>query len=111
MTKVDAVKDALPAGFKPANGIERGAYKHYDSKAMEGLPCAVQIVGRRLTEEKTLGCMQVVEDALKANGEIYEQLDVEKVMRHEFGRDEGQSEEGKHSGSGSQKDLVVMMDS
>ena len=80
VTKVDAVKDALPKDFKPANGIERGAYKHYDATAMEGLPCAVQVVGRRLTEEKTLGCMQVVEDALRESGVLYEQLDVEKVM-------------------------------
>ena len=80
VTKVDPIKDALPADFKPANGIERGAYKHYDAKAMEGLPCAVQVVGRRLTEEKTLGCMKVVDDALRESGIVYEQLDVEKVM-------------------------------
>jgi Asp-tRNA(Asn)/Glu-tRNA(Gln) amidotransferase A subunit family amidase len=81
VTKVDAVKDALPSDFKPSNGVEAGAYKHYDSKAMEGLPCAVQVVGRRLTEEKTLGCMKVVEDALKESGIVYEQLDIEKVMQ------------------------------
>jgi Asp-tRNA(Asn)/Glu-tRNA(Gln) amidotransferase A subunit family amidase len=80
VTKVDATKDALPSGFKPRNGVEVGAYKWYDAKKMEGLPCAVQIVGRRLTEEKTLGCMQAVADALEKAGVIYEQMDVEKVM-------------------------------
>jgi fatty acid amide hydrolase len=77
VTKVDAVADALDPGWEPANGIAAGAYKHYDSVAMEGLPCAVQIVGRRLQEEKVLAYMHVVEDALKADGVVYEQLDVD----------------------------------
>lgn len=79
VTKVDALKDRLNASWRPENGVQRGAYKHYDSVAMAGLPCAVQVVGRRLTEEKVLGYMKVVDDALKANGVVYEHLDVEKL--------------------------------
>lgn len=77
VTKVDAKEDALPAEFKAENGVARGAYKHYDSVAMEGLPCAVQVVGRRLQEEKVLGCMQVLEDALREQGVVYQHLEVE----------------------------------
>ena len=77
VTKVDAVADALDAGWTPPNGIAKGAYKHYDSVAMEGLPCAVQVVGRRLQEEKVLAYMKVVEEALKADGVVYELLDVD----------------------------------
>lgn len=76
VTHVDPSKDALPKDFKARNGVERGAYQHYDAQKMDGLPCAVQIVGRRLTEEKTLGCMQVVEEALAKQGVVYEHLDV-----------------------------------
>ena len=83
VTKVDKVKDALPKGFKPSNGVEKGAYKHYDSVQMEGLPCAVQVVGRRLTEEKVLGYMTVVENALKKDGVVYEHLDVENLREWE----------------------------
>ena len=83
VTKVDKVKDALPKGFKPSNGVEKGAYKHYDSVKMEGLPCAVQIVGRRLTEEKVLRYMSVVESALKEDGVVYEHLDVENLREWE----------------------------
>jgi Asp-tRNA(Asn)/Glu-tRNA(Gln) amidotransferase A subunit family amidase len=79
VTKVDPTKDALAANFKPANGVERGAYRHYDAAKMAGLPCAVQVVGRRLTEEKTLGCMKVVEAALGAAGTAYTHLDVEAL--------------------------------
>lgn len=86
VTKVDAALDALPADFKPSNGVEAGAYREYNSVAMAGLPCAVQVVGGapwRLSEEKTLACMKVVEDALRTNGVVYEHLDVEKVMDEE----------------------------
>ena len=77
VSKVDAVEDALNKEWKPDNGVAAGAYKHYDSVAMEGLPVAVQVVGRRLHEEKVLGCMQVVTEALQKKGVIYEHLEVE----------------------------------
>lgn len=77
VTKVDAVADALHPEWIPPNGVAKGAYKHYNSVAMQGLPCAVQVVGRRLQEEKVLGCMGVVEDALKAAGVVYEHLDID----------------------------------
>jgi len=86
VTKVDATKDAVAQDFKPANGIERGAYKHYDAKAMEGLPCAVQVVGRRLTEEKVLGYMSVVEESLRSDGVVYEHLDIERLPETEVVR-------------------------
>lgn len=76
---VDAVKDALPADFKPSNGIEKGAYKYYDAAQMAGLPIAVQVVGRRLTEEKVLAYMKVVTDSLAEEGVVYEHLDVSNL--------------------------------
>ena len=42
---------------------------------MHGLPVAVQIVGRRLQEEKVLAIMKRVEDALGADK--YQQLDID----------------------------------
>jgi hypothetical protein len=69
----------LPAGFKLSklNGVARGAYKHYDSVKMAGLPVAVQVVGRRLEEEKVLSVMTRIEDALEANGGKYSLLVVD----------------------------------
>lgn len=78
VTKVDPVLDATSTAV-PTNGIERGAYKFYNASAMAGLPVAVQIVGRRLTEEKVLAYMAVVTDALKDDGTVYEHLDVENL--------------------------------
>lgn len=78
VTHVDPTKDALPASVnvRKMNGVARGAYKHYDAVKMAGLPVAVQLVGRRLEEEKVLACMSRLEDALDAKGEKYELLKV-----------------------------------
>jgi len=73
------VLDQLPPGFdiKKLNGVARGAYMYYDAIKMEGLPVGVQVVGRRLEEEKVLACMKRCEDALEAIGGKYELLEVE----------------------------------
>jgi Asp-tRNA(Asn)/Glu-tRNA(Gln) amidotransferase A subunit family amidase len=44
---------------------------------MAGLPVAVQVVGRRLEEEKVLACMERVEEALDRHGGRYELLEVD----------------------------------
>ncbi|EPS41700.1 hypothetical protein H072_4393 [Dactylellina haptotyla CBS 200.50] len=79
ITKVNPAKDQLPADFniKKLNGIAQGAYVHYDAAKMAGLPVGVQIVGRRLEEEKVLGVMSRVEDLLEKKGEKYELLEVD----------------------------------
>lgn len=46
------------------NGVAAGAYKHYDAERMHGLPVGVQVVGRRLEEEKVLAVMKRLEDVL-----------------------------------------------
>ncbi|KAH7018515.1 amidase [Microdochium trichocladiopsis] len=66
VTHVDKDLDKLPPSFdiKKLNGVAQGAYKLYDAEDMHGLPVGVQIVGRRLEEEKVLAIMKRVEDAL-----------------------------------------------
>lgn len=66
VTHVDKIKDQLPADFdiKKLNGVARGAYKLYDATEMHGLPVGVQVIGRRLEEEKVLTLMERVEEAL-----------------------------------------------
>ncbi|KAF2723552.1 amidase signature enzyme [Polychaeton citri CBS 116435] len=74
--KADALSEQAQKDVKKMNGVARGAYKHYDAVAMEGLPVAVQVVGRRLQEEKVLAVMELLEDALEARGEKYQLLPV-----------------------------------
>jgi hypothetical protein len=69
--------DKLPSAFKinKLNGIAQGAYKHYDAVKMHGLPVGVQIVGKRLTEERVLAAMDRLEAAL--GDDKYELLEIE----------------------------------
>lgn len=77
---VDRDLDRLPRGFKTSrlNGVAQGAYKLYDAEAMHGLPVGVQIVGRRLEEEKILSIMGSVEGVLCEQGKQYQIVDVTK---------------------------------
>ncbi|KAF1364321.1 acetamidase [Lizonia empirigonia] len=79
VTHVDPALDALPASFRLAqlNGVAQGAYKHYDAAQMAGLPVGVQVVGRRLQEEKVLAVMQRCEDALDRHAGRYALLEIE----------------------------------
>ncbi|KAL8702122.1 MAG: hypothetical protein Q9201_004556, partial [Fulgogasparrea decipioides] len=66
VTHVDAKLDGLPPGFdiRGLNAVGKGAYRHYDAGEMHGLPVGVQVVGRRLQEEKVLAVMERVEECL-----------------------------------------------
>ncbi|KKA29180.1 hypothetical protein TD95_004314 [Thielaviopsis punctulata] len=77
VTHVDKELDKLPADFniKKLNGVAQGAYKLYDSAAMHGLPVGVQVVGKRLEEEKVMALMERIEVAL--GGEKYSLLDLD----------------------------------
>lgn len=79
VTHVDKTLDKLPATFSMSklNGVAKGAYKHYDAEKMHGLPVGVQVVGRRLEEEKVLGVMQTIEDALGTDK--YELLSIDEL--------------------------------
>ncbi|TFK41787.1 amidase signature domain-containing protein [Crucibulum laeve] len=77
VTVVDRVADALPQGFFSSrqytsmNGASQGAYSVYDAKKMHGLPVGVQIVGKRLEEEKVLEGMKIIEAALREQGTVF----------------------------------------
>ncbi len=64
ITRVDRTLDVLSFAFRPRNKIEADAYKGYDADDMHGLPIGVQIVGRRLEEEKVLEGMKLIEGLL-----------------------------------------------
>lgn len=54
------------------NAIAKGAYLEYNAEKMHGLPLGVQIVGRRMEEEKVLAGMKVIEQALKDSGVVFD---------------------------------------
>nr|OQO22744.1 hypothetical protein B0A51_09850 [Rachicladosporium sp. CCFEE 5018] len=79
VTKVDPAKDMVtPAIMKQEmgkNAVSRGLWRYYDAVKMAGLPVGVQVVGRRLEEEKVLGVMAILEKGLEEQGNKYELLD------------------------------------
>jgi Asp-tRNA(Asn)/Glu-tRNA(Gln) amidotransferase A subunit family amidase len=78
VTRVDKELDKLPADFniKKLNGVAQGAYKHYNAEKMHGLPVGVQVVGRRLEEEKVIAMMKRIDDGLK---ESYQLMNLEDL--------------------------------
>ncbi|KAI0711600.1 amidase signature enzyme [Earliella scabrosa] len=74
VTRVDKELDALK-DFKPRNVIERDMYKMYDATTMHGLPVGVQVVGKRLEEEKVLEGMKIIEGVLREAGKAYTLLE------------------------------------
>jgi Asp-tRNA(Asn)/Glu-tRNA(Gln) amidotransferase A subunit family amidase len=57
--------------FRSLSGVGKAAYSVYDAEKMHGLPLGVQVVGRRLEEEKVLEGMQVIETALRQQGSVF----------------------------------------
>lgn len=79
MIRVDKSLDQLGESFdmQKLNGVARGAYEYYDARRMHGLPVGIQIVGQRLQEEKVLGYMSIIEEALAQSSHKYELLSIE----------------------------------
>lgn len=72
---MDRAHDAL-GSFKPRNEIEKSQYKMYDADKMHGLPVGIQIVGRRLQEEKVMEGLKLVEQLLQEDGREYAPFNV-----------------------------------
>ena len=53
------------------NDISRALHELCDADAMDGLPLGVQVIGRRLEEEKVLAGMKIVKEALAENGTVF----------------------------------------
>ncbi len=74
---VDGLNHSIAKHISKKNAVAKGAYKLYDAQQMHGLPVGIQVVGRKLQEEKVLQGMKVVEAALRQSGyQQYKQLDL-----------------------------------
>jgi len=54
--------------YTPRNELDEYVWKEYNPKLYKGRPVSVQIVGRKMEEEKVLNVCEVVEDALQKAG-------------------------------------------
>ncbi|OGM41577.1 acetamidase [Aspergillus bombycis] len=61
---VDEVRvavDSVQKTYQPRNELDAWNWDLYDAKAMEGHPINVQVIGKKLNEEKVLGAATVIE--------------------------------------------------
>ncbi|KAI6045330.1 amidase signature enzyme [Pisolithus marmoratus] len=72
ITQVNKITDKLPPSFRARNAIERNNYHMYDAEAMDGLPVGVQVVGRRLDEERVLEGMKLIRGLMADAGLAYQ---------------------------------------
>ncbi|PCH45088.1 amidase signature enzyme [Wolfiporia cocos MD-104 SS10] len=70
VTHVDQHRDELGA-FNPRNAVEAGAYRSYNAQKMHGLPVGIEIIGKRLEEEKVLEGMKLIHGLLRQDGRAY----------------------------------------
>lgn len=56
----------VDVGYEARNAMDEWNWKLYDPERMDGHPIGLQIIARKLEEEKVLGAARVFEDALTA---------------------------------------------
>ncbi|KAJ5628398.1 Amidase [Penicillium lividum] len=66
--KVRADRDQLPTEpYIPRNALDEWNWKLYDADQVDGYPVNLQIIGKKLEEEKVLGAAHIVENIWKHN--------------------------------------------
>ena len=73
MGRYTADEDELRASFGPARNVAEAFVQNQwteDPERAIGLPVGIQLIGRRHNEEKVLAMLQVLERALKEEGEL-----------------------------------------
>ncbi|KAJ4345825.1 uncharacterized protein N0V89_011960 [Didymosphaeria variabile] len=63
--KLDGAAAADMAAYEPRNALDEWNWNLFDLDSMNGMPIGVQIVARRLQEEKALGAAKAVDNILK----------------------------------------------
>lgn len=65
VTTVDKKLDNLPESYQPRNELDKWNWGLYDLDTMAGHPVNLQIIGKKLEEEKVLGATAVVDRLLR----------------------------------------------
>lgn len=60
VTFADKAKDIKDTSYKPLNDLDTAVQNEYDPEAYHGAPAAVQIIGKRLSEERTLAIAEEI---------------------------------------------------
>lgn len=63
--ELDGKTPMTMAAYQPRNPLDDWNWKLFDVDAMDGMPIGVQVVARRLNEEKALGAAKAIDDIIK----------------------------------------------
>jgi Asp-tRNA(Asn)/Glu-tRNA(Gln) amidotransferase A subunit family amidase len=63
--ELDGAAVADMATYQPRNPLDDWNWSLFDVDTMDGMPIGVQVVARRLQEEKALGAAKAIDDILK----------------------------------------------
>lgn len=64
-TELDSEEASKMASYQPRNALDEWNWNTFDLDTMNGMPIGVQIVARRLQEEKALGAAKTIDEVLK----------------------------------------------
>jgi amidase len=67
VTFADKTVDKKRVDFQPLNDLDARVQNTYDPGLNDGGPVSLQLIGRRLEEEKVLEMVEIVTDILKKN--------------------------------------------
>ncbi|KAI9672939.1 MAG: Acetamidase [Caeruleum heppii] len=68
VTHVDKELDIVDPEYQFLNSQDKSVWESYDPDVYDGTPVAIQVIGRRLQEEKVLALSELLTDALSARG-------------------------------------------
>lgn len=63
VTKIDPERDAEPSDYIARNEADEWNQKHYDVLKQRDLPVSLQLVGKRLEEEKVVRALELITSA------------------------------------------------
>ena len=66
--ELDRAAAAEMATYVPRNAIDEWNWNVFDIDAMDGMPIGVQVIARRLQEEKALGAAKTIDSVLRGMG-------------------------------------------
>jgi len=64
VTQVDKAVDLYDKDYQPWGELDKTNWEQYDPDVQQGTPVGLQLVGRRLQEEKIIGMVELLSTAL-----------------------------------------------
>ncbi|KAE8414835.1 hypothetical protein BDV36DRAFT_298671 [Aspergillus pseudocaelatus] len=68
VTKVDARRDARDTTYTPRNEFDSWAHEHYDAQKQQDVPVCLQLVAKKLEDEKVVQALEAIKEKIGFSG-------------------------------------------